>query len=89
MTVASPKMIKTPGAGSPDPFNALPIACTRRVHILMHHCKLINPGRNEIFWFSAHREVILSLSSCSSPSAYGNSCISLQTFPSLFDREAR
>lgn len=38
--VASPRLAITPGAGSPDPFNALPIESTTRVHILMHHCKL-------------------------------------------------
>lgn len=43
MIVASPRLIKVPGAGSPDPFNALPVASTERVRILMHHCKLVQP----------------------------------------------
>ena len=45
MIVASPRLIKIPGAGSPDPFDTLPVACTQRVRILMHHCKLIKPLR--------------------------------------------
>jgi hypothetical protein len=43
MILASPRMTKLLGAGLYDPFNALPIASNRRIHILVHHCKLIQP----------------------------------------------
>ena len=38
---STPAMLSSPGAGSPDPFNALPITGTERVHFLMRHCKLV------------------------------------------------
>lgn len=49
MMVASPRLIKVPGAGSAEPFNALPVASTERVRILMHHCKLAKPLKMKSF----------------------------------------
>lgn len=53
MIVASPRLIKVPGAGSPDPFDVLPVASTERVRILMHHCKLAKPLKMKSFLCSS------------------------------------
>lgn len=53
MTLLSPRLIKTPGDGSPDPFDVLPITCTKRVHILVHHCKLIKPRKMSSLLFQS------------------------------------
>lgn len=75
MMVVSPRLIKTPGAGSPDPFNALPIACTQRVRILMHHCKLIKPLKVKSFVVLASSSHPILVSSRKICFGYGNSCI--------------
>lgn len=60
MIVPSPRLIKIPGNGSPDPFNALPIASTKRVRILVNHCKLIKPLNMEsCFVFASSSYAIL------------------------------
>lgn len=60
MIVASPRLIKVPGAGSPDPFDSLPVAPTERVCILMHHCKLIKPlNMKSFFALASARHAIL------------------------------
>lgn len=50
MMLVSPRLIKVPGAGSAEPFNALPVASTERVRILMHHCKLAKPLNMKFFF---------------------------------------
>lgn len=50
MTVVSPRLIKTPGVGSPDPFNSLPVASNGRMRILMLHCKLVQPLKMNSFF---------------------------------------
>lgn len=73
MILASPRMNELLGAGSYDPFNALPIACNRRMHILVHHCKLIQPS-NEVCLEGPTSRPYPCLST-SSGSGHGNSCV--------------
>lgn len=75
MLVASPRLALTPGAGSPDPFNALPIESTTRVHILMHHCKLTKPLKMKSSVALAPDKSPCPCLSAKFCFVYGNSCI--------------